>query len=229
MRCVITIFAAALLGSFSSAAAQAPPAWTGFYLGANIGTGWGSVDVRDTNGGVTPGPFSYNNTAWIGGLQAGYNHQLGPFVAGVEIDGGYMGLDGDGRIPSSTPPNYQRIWVDGGLYAMATGRLGFAIMQNTLIYGKGGFAWFDGEAGQKTTKPGYQTSMADGFRGAVFGGGVEYMMASHLSFKVEYLHMDLGSVTGYQLSISDPPIGFKYFNTHDFAIDTVRGGLNYKF
>ena len=49
--------------------------WTGFYLGANAGYGWGEADASpDVDG-------------FLGGLQAGYNWQgAGPLVFGVEAD-----------------------------------------------------------------------------------------------------------------------------------------------
>jgi outer membrane immunogenic protein len=46
--------------------------WTGFYLGANAGIGWGA-------GGS-------NNAGFIGGGQAGFNYQMGSIVIGGETD-----------------------------------------------------------------------------------------------------------------------------------------------
>ena len=49
--------------------------WAGPYLGGNVGYSWGSVD----NAWAKPSGF-------VGGLQAGYNWQQGPWVFGVEGD-----------------------------------------------------------------------------------------------------------------------------------------------
>src|SRR5579871_1497426 len=49
--------------------------WAGPYLGGNIGWAWGSVDNNSTK----PSGF-------VGGVQAGYNFQNGPWVFGLEGD-----------------------------------------------------------------------------------------------------------------------------------------------
>ena len=234
------VFAACLAASvsfLSNQTAQAqggdrPYSWTGFYVGANIGYGWGDVSVRDTNGGVLPGPFEYDTRGLLGGIQVGYNKQFDSLVAGLEIEGGYLGAtNGEFRIPSSLPPNFQRLWVDSGLYGIIAARLGIAIQSRTLLYGKAGAIWFDGEAGQKTTRPGYVTHMADGFNGWAYGGGVEHMLQGGWSVKLEYMRLDFGTVTGDQENVGDnsSPIGFKFINKHDFAVDTVKLGINYRF
>ena len=66
---------------------KAPPAppplynWSGFYLGANLGGAWtsGSLNIPGNNlyGGLTE---------FIGGVQAGYNFQLGHLLFVVEGD-----------------------------------------------------------------------------------------------------------------------------------------------
>ena len=87
--------------------------WTGFYVGANIGVGWNDRNRNNTfgffdNGLVAPAPgggvvgivpvggtfgtglgFIDNNrdrTSILGGVQIGYNVQMGGFVVGVEGD-----------------------------------------------------------------------------------------------------------------------------------------------
>src|SRR5262245_34069673 len=83
-----------------------PPvyAWTGFYVGGNVGASWGNartdiagsattVALPDLNGGF-PGnnvAFADSNTARlngiIGGGQIGYNYQFSPrWVSGFEAD-----------------------------------------------------------------------------------------------------------------------------------------------
>src|SRR5258708_13978569 len=49
--------------------------WAGPYLGANLGYAWGSVEHNPAK----PSGF-------VGGAQAGYNWQTGPWVFGVEGD-----------------------------------------------------------------------------------------------------------------------------------------------
>jgi opacity protein-like surface antigen len=60
--------------------------WNGPYLGAHVGYDWVNASVIDTNGGVIPGPFTYNPNGAFGGATVGYNLQLQALVVGVEAD-----------------------------------------------------------------------------------------------------------------------------------------------
>jgi outer membrane immunogenic protein len=214
-------------------AAPAPvPAlnWTGFYGGLHAGYAWSDVTVTDLNGGVDPGPFGYSPNGGIGGGQVGYNWQSpgGLWVLGVEADVGYIGLDGKGIIGSANAASHQNLTIDGGLYVDVTGRVGVTFGP-AMLYAKGGWAWFDADAQQATTNPGYLSQGTGSFSGWTVGGGLEYMMAHNVSLKVEYQHFDFGSKTGSQTNVGDlsSPIGFQFFNSTDLTVDTVKAGLNY--
>lgn len=92
--------------------------WTGFYLGANAGYGWGEADASpDVDG-------------FLGGLQAGYNWQgAGPLVFGVEADIQYADVSS-----SAFTLDY---------FGTVRARIGYAFDQ-FLIYGTGGFAYGGG-------------------------------------------------------------------------------------
>lgn len=222
------LLAGALLASFSAAATAHEP-WTGITFGANVGRMMGNVSVEDTTGGVTPGPFKYNTDGMTGGLSLGVNKQFGIIVVGAEIEGGYMDSRGTGIIPSSNPAAHQDLALSGGWYGMATGRVGVALLTQTLIYGKGGWAIWDAHGSQTTTNPGYVTNATKAFSGAVFGAGLEQGLGAGWSLKAEWVRFNFGSQGGDQTSVSDPPIGFVYENTHTLKVDSVRVGVNYKF
>src|SRR5262249_61621962 len=58
-----------------------PYNWSGFYVGANFGAAWTSGHLN------IPGNNFYGGlTEFIGGVQAGYNFQLGHLLLGVEGD-----------------------------------------------------------------------------------------------------------------------------------------------
>ena len=63
-----------------------PPTWTGFYIGANAGGAWDPTGGFNTNcaaaGDCTSAQTTLGGVA--GGLQAGYNYQLGLIVLGAE-------------------------------------------------------------------------------------------------------------------------------------------------
>ena len=96
-----------------------PPApvytWTGWYVGGNVGYGWGNAHTDLTGNGTTttseslptialsaPFAFAHSDTAGlngvIGGAQLGYNYQFSPnVVLGFEAD-----FQGSGQRRSST-------------------------------------------------------------------------------------------------------------------------------
>jgi outer membrane immunogenic protein len=80
---------------------QAPLAysWTGFYVGANIGYGWGNaksglIDLPDTAFVSSLPGHSGNMNGVIGGGQIGYNWQMGNTVFGLEGDFSGTGMKG---------------------------------------------------------------------------------------------------------------------------------------
>lgn len=118
LAALLTAPAAAADLSYPAPAAYAPApvfTWTGFYIGANAGYGWGEADRSpDVDG-------------FIGGLQAGYNWQgAGPLVLGIEADLQYA------DVSSSV------FTLD--YFGTVRARLGYAFDQ-FLVYGTGGFAY----------------------------------------------------------------------------------------
>ena len=65
--------------------------WSGFYVGATAGYGWGESRHTDT-GGTTTGDFDIEG--FIGGATLGGNWQSGAFVFGVEGDVSFSDIDG---------------------------------------------------------------------------------------------------------------------------------------
>lgn len=224
-----SLFAAALIFATMTPAFADDVNWTGAYAGLHAGGAWGSTTVRDNaKDGVPPGPFSYDTSGAFGGGTAGYNYQYEGFVVGVEGDLGYLDLAGSGIIGSSKADHHQDITTDGGLYGDITGRVGFTF-QRALIYGKGGFAFYDGEAAQATTADGFATHSTGTFTGFVVGGGVEYELSEKISVKAEFLHMDFGTQGGDQTSITDDPVGHVYSNSHTLDADSLKFGVAYHF
>lgn len=208
--------------------------WTGLYVGAHGGYVWGDATTRDdvADWGNDPkfiGPFPYNLDGGFGGGTVGVNLQHSSLVVGLEADLGYMDLSGSRTSESSNPVFHQDHTVDGGFYAVLGGRAGVAFGK-TLVYGKGGYAYYDGEAAQTTTKPGFQTHATDAFTGWAYGGGIEQALGGGWSLKAEYLRFEFDTEHGDQTSLTDPPIGHVYeFHTDVDNVNSVKIGLNYKF
>ncbi len=247
---------AMMLGSLPLIAGEINP-WTGVYIGAHIGGAWSDVTAQDDLkdwclAGDTAciskyvGPFKYNASGVFGGGTAGYNWQAGGFVFGLEGDLGYMGLDGSKRLFSSSGEAnggvsivyHQDLNIDGGLYGDITGRAGVLVWPTTLIYGKAGFAFFDGEAEQASTKSWYRPSGTGTFTGWVAGGGIEQFITPNVSIKAEYLHFDFGSERAFQEKVAstlpdglddNTPNGYRFGNTQNLSVDTVKVGGAYHF
>src|SRR5271169_389499 len=85
--------------------------WTGFYIGANAGYGFGrapyslnpnAVELNFVSG-FNPTPSSAQPNGFIGGGEIGYNYQFGSMMAGLETDLSYSGLR---NTASATGPSY---------------------------------------------------------------------------------------------------------------------------
>ena len=112
----------------------APPAevtqaynWTGFYLGANGGGGWGR---SWWNGTATPVDLS---GAQVGGT-AGYNWQFGNTVLGLEGDMDWSNLKGTGTTGCAAGCTAENNWL-----STVRGRVGYAF-GGILPYVTGGLA-----------------------------------------------------------------------------------------
>ena len=133
------------------------------------------------------------------------------------------------------------------------GRVGYAF-DRFLVYGTGGFAYGQADyssvtddgltlGGVTTPTLGRTSARYSNMKtGYAYGGGIEYALptdsffnffrASAVTFKVEYLHYDLGNqtVTGFNNSV--PAIGASTAQTTSrvrFEGDIARAGINYKF
>ena len=185
---------------------KAPPLaqtfnWTGFYVGAHIGGGWGSADWS--------GSSSVKNDGVIGGGQIGYNWQVAPnWVLGLEGDISGSGMKGNTGCYAAATCSNDINWL-----ATVTGRFGYSF-DRALIYAKGGLAL----AGQdvNNTAPGLITSSSDTRTGWTVGGGLEYAFAPAWSAKIEYNYMDFGTKT----------IGL---NDVGQTVNALKIGVNYRF
>lgn len=199
--------------------------WTGFYVGANIGWAGDELTVRDLDGfgAGTAQRFRERDDKIFGGGQFGYNIQRGGFVFGVEGDVGWMDLNGS-RLEKFTGDN-TKVGIDSGLYGDITGRLGYSF-GGLLLYGKGGFAFYNGGRTFSTSAPQFASAGdTDTFTGWTAGGGAEYMLSRGWSIKAEYQHFDFGSQDFNVTTAGGDAFRFK----EDLRADTAKIGINYHF
>jgi outer membrane immunogenic protein len=131
--------------------------WTGFYIGANVGGGWGSrsIDVVTNDlvsalffnpaGGNQPNsPTSFRSSGMLGGLQLGYNWQFATrWLIGVETDFDWSGMQGSASINTRSFGNAFLSTFDEHIKSFGTvrTRLGYLPADNLLAYVTGGFAY----------------------------------------------------------------------------------------
>jgi outer membrane immunogenic protein len=192
--------------------------WSGFYFGDHIGAAWSHIGVTDLD--EVPGTqYSNKSTGFFGGSQFGFNVQSGQVVWGAEVDLGAMGL-GKTAIEPAPPPTLLST-IKSGIYGDVTGRLGYA-WDRTLLYAKGGYAFYAGGIKNTDNDPGEIVTFGkSGHSGWTVGGGIEQMINSAWSWKLEYQYFDFGTVRTV-----NPVDGDRYDNK--FSVQTIKVGLNYK-
>lgn len=163
--------------------------WTGPYLGMNLGYEWASATHSD----ASPNGFT-------GGIQGGYNWQIGQFVYGFETD-----LQVSGADDTFANWKFYNPW-----FGTLRGRAGYA-MNNVLLYATLGMAY----GGGKLQMSGLSDS--NSHIGWTAGGGIEVGLTSNWSVKAEYLYVDL-SDQHYIL-----------FGNTGFEANILRFGVNYRF
>jgi outer membrane immunogenic protein len=197
--------------------------WSGFYLGVHAGYIWGRSRVFD-NGVLTESGAPTDG--FVGGLLAGYNRQMGPFVLGLEGDFGWSNAQGHGTVVVPPPPpppplppgpNTYRLMWDSHF----VGKAGFT-SDRWLLFATGGIA-IAGFSFQEGVPPGTPPSnrIPATYLGFSVGGGVEYAFTQNLLGRLQYIYDDFG---GKSYTTAD---GGTY--RVNLSSQTLRGGLSWKF
>ena len=204
--------AAADLPGRSAAAAPSPVMvgnWSGFYVGAQVGYGWGKADIPwAVNPPYTGWQPSADQNGGMAGLHIGYNHQIASYLLGLEADAertNQRGKDGD-NDPNAVEQNYK-----GSIRA----RAGF-VTGSALFYTTAGIAFLSADATREATGEKVGTS----YTGWTLGAGTEYALSRNWSARAEYRYEDFGhtdmAFAGYGMRITP--------RTHG-----IRLGVSYRF
>ena len=227
----------------------APPAfnWTGWYIGGNIGGGWGqntgssaTIAGLDLNTlGLGTSSLNSSPNGIIGGGQIGYDWQVNPnWVLGLVAD--FQGASIQGSGTASTPafagvPGFgfsETATENLQFLGTVRGRLGWTA-GNWMVYGSGGVAYGSVNSTENasvsvrsTTVDSLSASNSETRFGWAGGAGVNYAMTRNWIIGMDYLHYDLGntSVTG-----SDSLFQLPFTVDQKVSGDIVRGVINYKF
>ncbi len=212
--------------------------WTGFYIGANGGAGWGH-SCWTLLGFVPPaGPVQdegcHDLRGGLFGGQAGFNWQVDGWVLGVEGQGDWTRLTGNNRPPLG---NISQSNINGtkvkSIFTV-TGRVGYA-WDRVLLYAKGGGAWaHDNYTVDTTAAPAgatpATTGLSDTRTGWIIGAGLEYGLAPNWSVAAEYTYLDFGTKQEtIPPSISPPHFYGAFTENISQKIQTATVRVNYRF
>jgi outer membrane immunogenic protein len=190
--------------------------WGGAYAGLNVG--YANTDLRIASIGQSS---AINRVGPFGGVQAGYNWQLGSLVFGIEAD---IQLSGQSknfyfadRFSSTTQNDAIKF------FSTIRGRLGYAF-SHWLLFATGGWGYIEATERVMFRTFGIVTgdqSLIVPRNAWVAGGGLELKLDKHWSVKTEYLHIDTGVFDGVAY-------GLPYFGARE-KTNLGRLGLNYYF
>jgi outer membrane immunogenic protein len=211
-----------------------PPAfsWTGIYVGVNAGYGGDPFRFDAFGPGGFLGGSGIHPGGFLGGGQVGLNYEFpessiagANFVIGGEADFDGSTVQGSQTLSPPTvsitgPVTNKLDWL-----GTARARLGLAF-GNILPYVTGGFAYAHENVSQAGPGAGALTNWSIGSTptGWAAGGGLEYAFTRNLTFKTEYLYVDLSRTTG-----TTPGDGAGFFHTSHPTLNVVRAGLDWKF
>jgi outer membrane immunogenic protein len=240
----LTLLALATIGLAASQASAAdlprkapayvPPApppyvWTGCYIGGNVGAAFAHVDVTNV---VTGGSGSRSSeTSFAGGGQIGCDYQFyNSWVVGIRnmFDGTDIHRTRTFALdPTVFPTGGGSVETKVKWFDALTGRLGYLVAPNWLIYGQGGAAWTKAEVTAFNGLGAQIGSISGNSRtGWVAGGGVEWMFVPHWSVFVEYNYMGFGTRSSSFVACGVANCGVFSAKAN---VQDVLVGVNYKF
>jgi outer membrane immunogenic protein len=202
--------------------------WTEFYFGVHIGyadasTSWCTTFAVANCAAdkISQDPYGYS----IGG-QFGYRYQINNLVIGAEYELDGMAIN---QTSPSVQPNGLRYSAFNNLQSL-TGQAGLAF-DRTLFYGKGGGALtrVDFDATNSVTGADVSTASWKWVDGWTVGGGLEYLLYTHVSIGVEYdyYRFNIGNYTNLA-SNGGPAVACAFCNFGRSDVQTITARLNVK-
>jgi outer membrane immunogenic protein len=249
---------AALVIAATAQAAPAPVAtnWDGFYVGGNVGGTFGdgtaktgstfsgsgyfaqtSVDSINANGKKSLSPVGFT-----GGIQGGYNHQIGNWVVGVEGDFGSDTASDSSSVtvvyPCCGPSTYtinQKVSSD---WAMSIRPKAGYTFNNTFVGDVLGYITGGLVVSQMNYKEVFNDNFGQGAHEAVstsdiavgwsVGLGTEVALNSRWSVRPEYMYTDYGSISPSGRVTNNSGAFNSMSHSADLTSNIFRIGVNYK-
>jgi outer membrane immunogenic protein len=215
--------------------------WTGCYVGAHVGWGWGhnrfSEGSFSTRGRTIVDNGGLDSSGGLFGGQVGCNYQFWTnWVVGVQGD--FAGTDFNGKAHDVFDPTSQfdQISMKSDWLGSVTGRLGYTFWNNqALFYVKGGGAWihnkWDVSQADLLFSSSGQNQLEETRSGWTIGVGAEWTLWSpNWTAFVEYNFYQFNSGGLNQSTCLEFCSGdfHQAFQTSRQDINTVKVGVNYK-
>jgi outer membrane immunogenic protein len=229
---------AADLPVYTKAPKAVPYNWTGFYIGAEGGAGWGN-SLQTDNNGFKSGTYQPNG-AFAGGT-IGYNWQVGPnWVLGLEGDAAWADISAStpGTDPSSSNHNTSAATPGcGGLVQKCETKLenidtvraraGYAFGY-VMPYVTGGLAvgTLHGEEGDVAANGAHGSGTSTVY-GWTAGAGVEAMILPRWTVKLEGLYTDFGKKNIFN-DTAVPGVAGSVPESIHMTPSIIKIGVNYK-
>jgi opacity protein-like surface antigen len=185
--------------AYKAPSAQDGYDWSGLYIGAYLGTSWGSTTWTFTDDGDAANP---RFAGLLGGGEIGYNYQTGKWVFGIEGDAGWTNAHGARSCPTGF---FYTCEISTNWMSTATARVGYAYWDRVLVYAKGGAAIAQDRAESRCNTGAQSTIKAVVLvecpaqsdtkikAGWTVGWGSEFGLTQNVSVKGEIMYFDLGS------------------------------------
>jgi outer membrane immunogenic protein len=206
---------------------RVPWTWSGYYLGAHAGYGWGRDPFNTLLIGNGVPLAGLDSDGFVAGFQAGANWQDGAVVGGLEIDISGTGIEGStsnavGAASRTQTDKFDRL-------GSARARLGYLATPSLMLYGTGGLGWTRLVTDEVIVGGGARTTETPQWLfGWVAGAGVETRLwDTKWLARVEYLHYDFGdgpSIT----TVGAGNIPDQVTTSGRRSIDVIRAALSYK-
>ncbi len=238
--------------------------WQGPYVGIYLGGAFGNSETYTSAGSVTntsyfatstdinavnnAGTWTKEPAAVIVGIAAGHDWVWNQMVYGIALDYGSMSLNSSNAMTNSYPDNSAQYSVDTSMQTnwllTLRGRLGYqtALKLPALLYMTGGMAMTQLKVSNhfndnsSLVGAGSNSTHQDQI-GWTVGTGIEIAAFHHGSVDIEYLYVDVPSVSTIStiyntqggFGISEQSFGSPFATTVNFSANLVRVALNYRF
>jgi len=228
--------------------------WTGCYIGGNAGADLATAKFSSVPnaafiaGAAFGAPEAASEQAksaatihrtgptFGGGI--GCNYQTSIWVFGVETDINFTDIGKRvirGPFPR-VPDSLGFTWEDrfkSDFFGTVRGRVGVLATPTSLLYVTGGLAYKDVSFTEALDFPGfagfrYEGSNSKTKTGWAAGGGWEFVLGGPWSAKIEYLHIDVGSLSAFAHQNSNPAGANGWTHTVRLTEDVARFGINYR-